>query len=80
MGEDSAKMYEWFDRVGFTVDHAAFRSEFADVAFHDFVSWANARDWNTLIRGEWDVCAFEVFSNEVMRLSAVAYSARTSMT
>jgi len=23
MGEDGAKMYEWFDRVGFTVDRAA---------------------------------------------------------
>ena len=36
MGEDGAKMYEWFDRVGFTVDRAALRREFPDVAFHDF--------------------------------------------
>ena len=47
MGEDGAKMYEWFDRVGFTFDHRALRREFPDVAFHDFESWAKAQDWNT---------------------------------
>src|SRR5258705_1535005 len=44
MGEDGAKMYEWFDRVGFTVDRAALRRESPDVAFHDFESWAKAED------------------------------------
>jgi len=51
MGEDGAKMYEWFDRVGFTVDRAALRREFPDVAFHDFESWAKAQDWNALLQG-----------------------------
>ena len=51
MGEDGAKMYEWFDRVGFTVDRAALRREFPDVAFHDFETWANAQDWNALLQG-----------------------------
>jgi uncharacterized protein YbjT (DUF2867 family) len=51
MGEDGAKMYEWFDRVGFTVDRAALRREFPDVAFHDFESYAKAQDWNTLRQG-----------------------------
>jgi hypothetical protein len=51
MGEDGAKMYEWFDRVGFTVDRAALRREFPDVAFHDFESWAKAQDGNTLLKG-----------------------------
>ena len=50
MGEDGAKMYEWIDRVGFTVDRAALRREFPDVAFHDFESWAKAQDWNTLLQ------------------------------
>ena len=50
MGEDGAKMYEWFDRVGFTFDHGALRREFPDVAFHDFESWAKAQDWNTLLQ------------------------------
>jgi hypothetical protein len=35
MGEDGAKMYEWFDRVGFTVDRAALRRQFPDVALVD---------------------------------------------
>ena len=51
MGEDGVKMYEWFDRVGFTVDRAALRREFPDVAFHDFESWAKAQDWHTLLQG-----------------------------
>ena len=51
MGEDGAKMYEWFDRVGYTVDRAALRREFPDVAFHDFESWAKAQDWSTLLQG-----------------------------
>ena len=51
MSEDGVKMYEWFDRVGFTVDRAALRREFPDVAFHDFESWAKAQDWNTLLQG-----------------------------
>jgi uncharacterized protein YbjT (DUF2867 family) len=51
MGEDGAKMYEWLGRVGFTVDRAALRREFPDVAFHDFESWAKAQDWNTLLQG-----------------------------
>src|ERR1700757_2743466 len=51
MGEDGARMYEWFDRVGFTFDRAALRREFPEVAFHDFESWAKAQDWNTLLQG-----------------------------
>jgi uncharacterized protein YbjT (DUF2867 family) len=51
MGEDGAKMYEWFDRVGYTFDRAALRREFPDVAFHDFESWAKAQDWNALLQG-----------------------------
>ncbi len=51
MGEDAAKMYEWFNRVGYTVDRAALRREFADVAFHDLESWAKAQEWNTLLQG-----------------------------
>jgi hypothetical protein len=50
MGEDGAKMYEWFDRVGFSVDRAALRRELPDVAFHDFEPWAKAQDWNTLLQ------------------------------
>src|SRR5690242_4484339 len=50
MGEDAARMYEWFDRVGFAVDRAALHREFPDVAFHDFESWAKTEDWNALLQ------------------------------
>lgn len=50
MGEDAAKMYEWFDRVGFSVDRAALHREFPDVAFHNFESWAKTQDWNALLK------------------------------
>ena len=43
MGEDGAKMYEWFDRVGYSFDPAALRREFPDVAFHNFESWVKAQ-------------------------------------
>jgi len=49
MGEDAAKMYDWLDRVGYTVDRAALRRGFPDVAFHDFESWAKTQDWNALL-------------------------------
>jgi hypothetical protein len=62
MGEDGAKMYEWFDRVGFSVDRAALRRELPDVAFHDFEPWAKAQDWNTLLQSAWNVRSSDAFS------------------
>jgi uncharacterized protein YbjT (DUF2867 family) len=50
MGEDGAKMYEWFDRVGYSFDRAALRREFPDVRFDDFESWAKAQDWHALLQ------------------------------
>ena len=51
MGQDGAKMCEWFDRVGFTFDRAALRREFPDVTFQHFELWAKAQDWNALLQG-----------------------------
>jgi len=51
MGEDGTKMYEWFSRVGYTVDRDALRREFPDVELHDFATWAKALDWNALLGG-----------------------------
>jgi uncharacterized protein YbjT (DUF2867 family) len=51
LGEDGAKMSEWMDRVGYTVDLPALRRDFPDVAFHDFESWAKAQDWKALLQG-----------------------------
>jgi len=50
MGEDGARMSEWLDRVGYTVDRAALHREFPDVAFHDFESWAKTQDWSALLQ------------------------------
>jgi uncharacterized protein YbjT (DUF2867 family) len=49
MGDDAIKMYEWFDRVGYTADRAALQREFPDVAFQDFESWAKTQDWKALL-------------------------------
>jgi uncharacterized protein YbjT (DUF2867 family) len=62
IGEDGVTMYEWFDRVGFTVDRTALRREFPDVPFHDFESWAKAQDW-TLLQSAWDARAPDAFSH-----------------
>ena len=51
MGDDGTKMYEWFNRVGYTADREALRREFPDVAFHDFAAWAKAQDLKALVRG-----------------------------
>lgn len=51
MGEDGVRMAEWLDRVGYTVNRAALRREFPDVAFHDFESWAKTQDWKALLQG-----------------------------
>lgn len=50
MGEDAARMYEWFDRVGFEVDRAALHREFPDIAFQDFETWVKKQDWNALLQ------------------------------
>jgi uncharacterized protein YbjT (DUF2867 family) len=50
MGEEAVTMYEWFDRVGYTVDRAGLCREFPDVDFHDFESWAKAQDWSALLQ------------------------------
>jgi uncharacterized protein YbjT (DUF2867 family) len=50
MGEEAVKMYEWFDRVGYTIDRPVLRREFPDVTFHDFESWARAQDWRALFQ------------------------------
>jgi uncharacterized protein YbjT (DUF2867 family) len=49
MGDDGAKMYEWFNRVGYSFDGAALRREFPDVTFHDFETWAKSQNWKALL-------------------------------
>ncbi|HEX4514016.1 MAG TPA: NmrA family NAD(P)-binding protein, partial [Polyangiaceae bacterium] len=45
MGDDGAKMYEWFERVGYSLDLAALRRDFPDVEWHTFEAWAREQTW-----------------------------------
>ncbi|MBA1145250.1 NmrA/HSCARG family protein [Mesorhizobium neociceri] len=46
--EDAARMFEWFDRVGYDVDIAALHREFPEVGWHSFADWAREFDWSVL--------------------------------
>ena len=48
MGEDMATMYEWFERVGYTIDLVALRRDFPEVGWHSFEQWAKEQNWNAL--------------------------------
>lgn len=49
MGEDGAKMYEWFERVGYQIDTSALHREFPETGWHTFESWAKAQDWKSIL-------------------------------
>ena len=49
--EDFARMFRWFDAVGYSADIAGLRREFPEVGWHNFADWAAAYDWNSL--GTW---------------------------
>jgi uncharacterized protein YbjT (DUF2867 family) len=46
--EDGAIMYEWFDRVGYSVDIEALRRDYPEVGWHTYEEWAKAQDWSRL--------------------------------
>src|ERR671917_1071272 len=46
MGEDGARMLEWFDRVGYSADIEALRREHPEVGWHAFEDWAKEQDWS----------------------------------
>jgi uncharacterized protein YbjT (DUF2867 family) len=48
MGEDGARMFEWFDRVGYSADIEALRREHPEVGWHTFEEWAKEQDWTAL--------------------------------
>lgn len=48
MGDDGAKMYEYFERVGYSIDVAALKRDFPEIAWHSFEAWAKAQDWNAI--------------------------------
>ncbi|MGR9393794.1 NmrA/HSCARG family protein [Rhizobium leguminosarum] len=46
--EDTALMFEWFDRTGYDADIAALRRDFPDVGWHSYAEWARGFDWSVL--------------------------------
>src|ERR671916_3185544 len=44
MGEDGARMFEWFDQVGYSADISALRREHPEVGWHTFEGWAKEQD------------------------------------
>jgi len=42
---DMAQMYEWFERVGYSVDIERLHGEYPEVDWHTFDRWASAQDW-----------------------------------
>jgi len=49
MGEDGARMFEWFDQVGYSADIATIRRrEQPQVGWHTFEAWAKEQDWSAL--------------------------------
>ena len=45
---DAAKMYEWFDAVGYSADIEALRRDYPETGWHTFEEWAQAQDWSIL--------------------------------
>jgi uncharacterized protein YbjT (DUF2867 family) len=43
--EDVARMYEWFDRVGYDADVVGLRSIYPEVDWHRFSTWAREQEW-----------------------------------
>jgi len=46
--EDLARMYEWFDRVGYDADIVGLRSLYPEVDWHRFSTWAREQDWSAI--------------------------------
>jgi uncharacterized protein YbjT (DUF2867 family) len=49
MGEDGARMFEWFDQVGYSADIEGLRREHPEVGWHTFEEWAKEQDWSALV-------------------------------
>ncbi len=47
--EDSAKMFEWFDRVGYGADIPALRREYPEVGWLGYRDWAAQQAWATIL-------------------------------
>jgi uncharacterized protein YbjT (DUF2867 family) len=48
MGEDGARMFEWFDQVGYSADIESLRRDHQEVGWHTFEDWAKEPHWSPL--------------------------------
>ncbi len=48
MSEDVARMYEWFDNVGYSADITALRRNYPETGWRTFEQWASVQDWSVL--------------------------------
>jgi uncharacterized protein YbjT (DUF2867 family) len=46
---DTARMYEWFNQVGYSVDIPQLKREYPQVHWRTFREWARAQDWSRVI-------------------------------
>jgi len=49
MGDDGAKMYEYFERVGYEVDVAVLKRDYPEIEWHSFEAWAKKQDWRAIL-------------------------------
>lgn len=47
--EDSAKMFEWFIRVGYSADVPKLRKDYPQVGWQTFRDWSRAQDWRRIL-------------------------------
>jgi uncharacterized protein YbjT (DUF2867 family) len=51
--EDLARMFEWFDAVGYRADVTRLRHEYTSVRWHTFEQWVREQDWSALGPTTW---------------------------
>jgi uncharacterized protein YbjT (DUF2867 family) len=49
MGDDAARMFEYFEREGYHVDFAALKRDFPEVEWHTYEGWAKVQDWKAIL-------------------------------
>jgi uncharacterized protein YbjT (DUF2867 family) len=49
VSEDLAKMYDWFNRVGYSADIPRLKREFPEVRWRSFADWSSAQDWSRVL-------------------------------
>jgi len=47
--EDFAKMYDWFNRVGYSVDIAKLKRDYPQVHWRSFRDWSRMQDWSRVL-------------------------------